>query len=156
MFVLLTLTNSKIFLFFWVRMFDSCLVGTKLRVWFPFWGCHVFCLNSPTTTHMTSHMPSSHLPLKHHLPYITCSQITCASPDTPLPNSTWLLLPLTWPYSLTLAFASGFLACLPFLSHIAPLFDSYWLPPCYLHMRVSSKGYDSIFSAMTHYQYRYS
>ena len=45
-------------------------------------------LTSHLTIHMTSHMPSSHLFLKCHLPYVTCSQITCASPDTPLPNST--------------------------------------------------------------------
>ena len=45
-------------------------------------------LTSHLTTHMTSHMPSSHLPLQCHLPYVTYFQITCTSPDTPLPNST--------------------------------------------------------------------
>ena len=45
-------------------------------------------LTSHLTTHMTCYMPSSHLLLKCHLPHVTCSQITCASPDIPLPNST--------------------------------------------------------------------
>ena len=82
-------------------------------------------LTSHLTTHMTSHMPSSHLLLKRHLPYVTCFQITCASPDTPLPNSTWLRLPLTRLYSFTLAFGSSFSACLPFLSHKAPFFATH-------------------------------
>jgi len=60
-------------------MFDSCLVGTKLQVRFPFWGCHVFRLNSPThtsNTHCHSHAISrksrveveSHVGWRYHNP----------------------------------------------------------------------------------------
>jgi len=42
-------------------------------------------------THMTSHMPFQSPAPQSHLFYVTCSQVTCTSPDTPSPD-------LTWPY----------------------------------------------------------
>jgi len=40
-------------------------------------------LTSHLTTHMTRHMPFQSPAPQSHLSYITCSQVTCASPDTP-------------------------------------------------------------------------
>jgi len=45
-------------------------------------------LTSHLTTHMTSHMPFQSPAPQSHLSYITCSQVTCASPDTPSPDLT--------------------------------------------------------------------
>jgi len=45
-------------------------------------------LTSHLTTHMISHMPFQSPAPQSHLSYITCSQVTCASPDTPSPDLT--------------------------------------------------------------------
>jgi len=45
-------------------------------------------LTSHLTTHMTSHMPFQSPAPQSHLSYITCSQVTCASPDTLSPDLT--------------------------------------------------------------------
>ena len=98
---------------------------------------------------------------------VTCHSVTCSSkvtcPMSPVPKSPvhHLILPHLTPhdffypwlvnYSLTLA---SLLVSQPdyhFFSHKPPFYNSYWLPPCYLHVWVSSAVYDSIFWAMTHY-----
>jgi len=45
-------------------------------------------LTSHLTTHMTSHMPFQSPAPQSHLSYITCSQVTCTSPETPSPDLT--------------------------------------------------------------------
>jgi len=45
-------------------------------------------LTSHLTTHMTSHMPFQSPAPQSHLSYITCSKVTCASPDTLSPDLT--------------------------------------------------------------------
>jgi len=45
-------------------------------------------LTSHLTTHITSCMPFQSPAPQSHPPYVTCSQVTCASPDTPSPDLT--------------------------------------------------------------------
>jgi len=45
-------------------------------------------LTSHLTTHITSHMPFQSPAPQSHLSYITRSQVTCTSPDTPSPDLT--------------------------------------------------------------------
>jgi len=71
-------------------------------------------LTSHLTTHMTSHMPFQSPAPQSHLSYITCSQVTCTSPNTPSPD------PIPTPDSSLFAYlslASGFLARLLYFSH---------------------------------------
>jgi len=108
-------------------------------------------LTSHLTTHMTGHMPFQSPAPQSHLSYITCSQVTCTSPDTPSPDLTW-----PYPYPLT-RFYPLTSASLPdsrpayYTFFIASFHDSYWLPSCYLHAWVSSAVYDSISWTMTRY-----
>ena len=45
-------------------------------------------LTSHLTTHMTGHMSFQSPAPQSHLSYITCSQVTCVSPNTPSPDLT--------------------------------------------------------------------
>jgi len=92
-------------------------------------------LTSHLTTHMTGHMPFQSPTPQSHLSYITCSQVTCASPDTPHLTSHD---PIPTPDSSLFAYlslASGFSACLTILSHSLVL--RLILTPFLLPSRVS-------------------
>jgi len=49
---------------------------------------HLDHMTNHLTTHMTNHMPFQSPAPQSHLSYITCSQVTCTSPDTPSPDLT--------------------------------------------------------------------
>jgi len=123
---------------------------------------HLDHMTSHLTTHMTSHMPFQSPAPQSHLSYITCSQVTCASPDTPSPDLTWpypypwlvsICLPIPTPDLSLFAYlslASGFSARLLYFLHSLVL--RLILTPFLLPSRVSQfhsiwlhlLGYDSL------------